>query len=205
MNRIEVTGTPDRKISPDEFAKAIGAEAVSGINTSNVPPEAIIDVMKIGKGEPFTGDNVKIVAGLTLYHYDYQFGMETVVVAIAGPNVSKFVDKSPSGYEYGRNKSFYSTPEAAKAGYDAQQAVYKDELSNKMTDRKGNVLEIGDRVYVHNGIGGTVGPGYIRAFGVLFHKVCCRVDNGAKEDTDIKTSQTYTWSSWCHQDTVEKI
>ena len=74
-----------------------------------------------------------------------------------------------------------------------------------MIDRKGNILEIGDRVYVTNAMGGSTGAGYVRAFGNMFNKTCCRVDNGAKEDTDIKTSKTFTWSSWCYPDTVEKI
>jgi hypothetical protein len=75
-----------------------------------------------------------------------------------------------------------------------------------VTDRKGNNLAVGDRVYVQHteDIGG---PGYLRAF-APDHRgrgTICRVDDGKIEDTDICTSKSYTWSAWCESAEVEKI
>lgn len=73
-----------------------------------------------------------------------------------------------------------------------------------MKDKNGNELTVGDRVYVlpdKHGVAG--GPGYVRSFSFSGKKA--RVDNGKLEDADLTKSQSYTWSSWCTADKLDRL
>lgn len=71
-----------------------------------------------------------------------------------------------------------------------------------MTDKNGNPLKVGDRVYVlpdKYDVAG--GPGYVRRF----KGGKARVDDGRLEDDCLMTSESYTWSSWCTPQRLERI
>lgn len=76
-----------------------------------------------------------------------------------------------------------------------------------MNDRKGNVINVGDQVFVLPDGGDSHGAGYVRR--IDNHPsmgLSARVDDGPPGDFDItKDKATWTWSAWCTGDEIEKI
>jgi hypothetical protein len=72
-----------------------------------------------------------------------------------------------------------------------------------MTDRKGNPVKVGDRVFVlpSEAIDRDGGTGYIRR--VLNDKA--RVDDGPAGDFDFTKSKDWSWSSWCKPNELELV
>lgn len=70
-----------------------------------------------------------------------------------------------------------------------------------MTDKKGNELTVGDRVYVlPEEYTRTGGYGFVRKI----KDGRARVDDGNLDDDDVTTSKSYTWSAWCRPGELEK-
>jgi hypothetical protein len=108
--RIEVTGTPNRTISHEEFASAIGGEFV----------------------RPITRDGIEIVPGLEVWFWDDDAqDVISAKIETPGPKMSKFDKPTSSGYVGVRNKSCWSTREAAITGHKADQ----DELERRFPNR----------------------------------------------------------------------
>ncbi len=107
MSGIEVTGgNPERKISPEVVAEALGAEII----------------------RPMTADGVEIVPGMEVWYWDIDARTAvSSIVKTPGPRKSDFPKPNPGGYVGVRNKSCWSTKEAAIAGHNAQQ----EELERK--------------------------------------------------------------------------